>query len=371
METSHLVGISHSSKDNAVLQSKSTNVDKYLLLAIGIIILLGSIIATGCLYSRLGYSSFAIGGIGLILGVLCFLFSTCCNKDTLSNRADLKRCQIENRPSNDTSSRYAVANEILQDNVSANQQGQNIHASADSIRNRLPCRHEGNSCFVNSALQIMAHLPDLRNLFDKDRNHLENSCQEEDACLNKRKRVQEIGNELIDCILEGRQVRDLGKFIDVVNNALMATGRVKGDEQLLKFDIQAGGDAALFISCIENILSPDGLVYGFPSSYLNQFDQISEDLSQEKSPPSILVFDHEESCTYRSEIIIKKIGTYRLAAVRISTGNHSIPIICSQSGQYFKFDDVVGRAEEISKDELSNILTNNKQSPSAYYVKAI
>lgn len=370
MEASHLAGTPRSSRDNAVLQSKSTNVGKCFLWAIGIIILVGSIIATGCLYSRIGYSSFAIAGTGLIISVLCFLSSTCCSKDTTFNRATLKYSHIENKPSNNDTSSHHLTRSAIHETKSSNVIGQNRHASANSIRNRLPCRHEGNSCFVNSALQIMAHLINFRNLFDKDLHKLEKSGQEGDTCLSIQQQVQEIGKELIDCILDSKRVEGLGRFIDTVNNALGAMGHRNGGGQPLKFDIQAGGDAALLISCVESILSPDGLVYGFPSSYLNQLDQISEALTQEEDPPTILVFDNE-SCPYRSEIVINKVGTYQLAAVRTSNGNHSIPIICSQSGQYFKLDDVVGRAEEISKDELSNILSNNKQPPSAYYIKLI
>ncbi len=42
----------------------------HLFLVIGIILMIGSLIATGCLYSRLGYSAFAIGGGGVALAVI-------------------------------------------------------------------------------------------------------------------------------------------------------------------------------------------------------------------------------------------------------------------------------------------------------------
>lgn len=388
MEASYTSGRSHFSGDTTPLQAKSTHVGKYLLLAIGIITLAGSIIATGCLYSRLGYSSFAIGGTGLVLGVFCFRSSTLCSKDTTSNHANLKHSPVENEPSSHHANtnhrtehnRHTDANSIAYRRASenttsnhvslkhsqpanTNQRAEHLHADTNSIRNRLPCRHEGSSCFVNSALQIMAHLTDFRNLFDKKLHKLEKGTEEEEACLSKRQRVQEVGNELISCILEGRQAQGLGKFIDTVNSALEAMKDYK------KFDIQSGGDSNLLIDRVEKILIPGGIIFGFSASYLNQLDQINEELALEESPPSTLVFDNQDSCPYRSELALNAMGTYRLAALRISIGNHAVPILCSQSGQYFKLDDVVGRAEEISEGELTNILTNNKNSPRAYYLK--
>lgn len=145
-------------------------------------------------------------------------------------------------------------------------------------------------------------------------------------------------------------------------------GRINSLGQPLKFDIQDGGDAASLIIWVERILTSESLLYGLESSALNQLDRVSESLSQEEILPTILVFDNKISCPFRSEIVINKIGTYRLAAVRIGTENHSVPIICSQEGQYFKLDE---RAEEISEEKLSDILTNNTLSPSAYYIKVI
>jgi hypothetical protein len=85
---------------------------------------MGGLVATGCLYSQLGHISFTIGGAGLVLGLLCCAFSR--------------------------------------------QIGLVKHQGEVPICNRLPCRHEGNSCFVNTAMQIMTHLPDYRHLFDNE-----------------------------------------------------------------------------------------------------------------------------------------------------------------------------------------------------------
>lgn len=72
--------------DQPVLDLKSINLAKLLFIALGIITMIGSLVATGCLYSQLEYTSFAIGGSGIVLGILCFLISKyCCDENILDN----------------------------------------------------------------------------------------------------------------------------------------------------------------------------------------------------------------------------------------------------------------------------------------------
>lgn len=54
--------------------------------AIAIIVAIGAIIANGCFYSLLGNYSFAIGGGGLGLSLLLFIFSTCCRTTTIREK---------------------------------------------------------------------------------------------------------------------------------------------------------------------------------------------------------------------------------------------------------------------------------------------
>ncbi len=49
------------------------------------ITLIGSLVATGCLYSQLGYTSFVIGSAGIVVGIICFLLSrSCCTRSATS-----------------------------------------------------------------------------------------------------------------------------------------------------------------------------------------------------------------------------------------------------------------------------------------------
>ena len=109
--------------DQPVLESKSVNKGGYLLIALGIIALIGSLVAAGCLYSQLGYTSFAIGGAGVVLCILSFLLSKyCCvskttvthdtqpNKKGIPNQADIRVDETPiqkpntSRPRNDSTS---------------------------------------------------------------------------------------------------------------------------------------------------------------------------------------------------------------------------------------------------------------------------
>jgi hypothetical protein len=341
--------------DGSASQSKSTYSGKYLLIALGIITLIGSIVATYCLYSQLGYTSFAAGGAGLAIGIFCFLLSTFCNgirpatqtENALTTTPSNPHVKVD-RPTGDTNPLNIVP-----------------------IQDRLPCRHEGASCYVNSVLQIMGHLPPFRNLFDKTQNQLEKGLDEKDDSLRKRQKVQEIGNALINCILEGRQAKNLGNFTDAVNDALEAGGHFTTDS-LVPFDIQVARDPILLMTKVERILDPQGITsYGFglsqPLSFLNRLDQVHQTFSEEEISCPILTFDYEQ-CPVILEIRIEGIGTYQLAAVRHSFG-HVIPILRSESGEFFKLDDVAERAEKITKDDLSDILIHSDRKASVYYVK--
>src|ERR1700722_19473576 len=78
--TVNSTGAPHKASTPGTSSPKSSNTCGYLLVALGIIVLIGSLVATGCLFSYMGYSSFAIGGGGILFGAICFLLKRyCCN----------------------------------------------------------------------------------------------------------------------------------------------------------------------------------------------------------------------------------------------------------------------------------------------------
>lgn len=68
--------------------SKSSHKGGYLLVAISTILMIGSLVAAGLLYSQLGYASLAIGGGGVVVSGALLLISKCCcfPKETTENK---------------------------------------------------------------------------------------------------------------------------------------------------------------------------------------------------------------------------------------------------------------------------------------------
>ncbi len=60
---------------NQITLKPETSPCGHILIALGVIALIGSLVANGCLYSQQGYTSFAIGGSGIAACILCLLLS--------------------------------------------------------------------------------------------------------------------------------------------------------------------------------------------------------------------------------------------------------------------------------------------------------
>jgi hypothetical protein len=69
----------HQSSRYIATGSKGLNCNGYLLVALSVIILIGSLAASGCLYPHIGYSSLIFGGVGLVtgLGLIAIALGSC------------------------------------------------------------------------------------------------------------------------------------------------------------------------------------------------------------------------------------------------------------------------------------------------------
>lgn len=304
-------------------QSHSVCGCQHLLIALGIISLIGSLVATGCLYSRLEEWSFAIGGAGVCVSILCFSLST------LTKEAP----------------------------------------NGGAIK-RVACRHEGNSCFVNTPLQAMVQVPAIRDLFDSTKNKLEKSSEETDTLFIKRKKVQEAGHALITCILDGNQAQNLESFTSVLNDFLK-----EGDFSHTHNLKEGGCKHDLIMDIIVNVFAANDITI-FESNPNNiDIDSLKNWIIEKGNIVITTLVCLNSIPPLSSEIVLEGIGTYQLEAIMVGKGFHCKPIIRQPNGDFLMLDDMC-EPEVIPKDALSAILkregTNlmtEESRPVAFYVK--
>jgi hypothetical protein len=179
---------------------KSINIKGIILIAIGILALVASSVATGSLYYHLESMSFAILGSGLALSITCFVLAYCFGITTTS------RSLYTERPLSDRNFSGTIENTVESETLSCERRQPDPNLKF----NRLPCERDGeNICYINTGLHIIAHLSEIQKLFDSKHNKLEKRRDETEDSLNKRKIVQEKGNKLIGSILsvEGSELK--------------------------------------------------------------------------------------------------------------------------------------------------------------------
>jgi len=408
MSTSCNIDTISNSKNFEPCNLKSIPKKEYILIAIGLIILIGSLIATGCLFRDLGHMTFAFLGVGLAICTICLLLASyfCTANKSIEEQAiahkvkinrnfsDADRLDDMTKNSQKMSIRPSDVQQPIQVQKSMQQtpyedtksEGTQVLGShqkkeiGDLAFNRLPCEHEGNSCFVNTALQIMAHLSDFRRLFDPHQNKLEKMPTETEDAFGKRQRFQKEANRLILCILRGEKADKLQNFIQAFNDALAA--KYAPDPAPISPSIDKGGDTLELLMYIESLFqNTHSLIFNVNSSVSYDLrSRLAEDeqsLKVKNIYPIIRVKnDTSGGMAFRPEVSIPEIGTYRLEAIATSTGfnranvlGHAVPIIRANNGKYMRLDDLTGQVEEVDEDTLLNLLGSNKGWQAAYYVK--
>lgn len=341
------IGIVESKKANHLPLSHSNNIGKYLLFALGMIVFIGSLVATGYLHSDMGNTTFAIAGGGAAFAIISLLLGhyCCTHSDSIRVSPTRKR------------------GELVQ------------------VSNRLPCQRAGNSCFANTALQIVAHISPFRDLFDPILNPLEKDDKDiEEDSFSHRQKVQTLGMKLINKILQGKLVtkKELEQFITLVSKVAYDKGGYS----------TAKGDTYFFISDFLYILNrkkgsiPPMHTYGIG---IIKDGELKETLEGDKGSnnwseyPKILRMSNMGDYVYCPKIIMEGIGTYQLVAVALSTNynphtpdhqfGHAMPIVCTESGENFMIDDLENQVTKISEKKLNQILSKDTGWRSAYYVK--
>ena len=270
-----------------------------------------------------------------------------------------------------------------------------------STFNTQPCSREGNgnSCFVNTALQIIAHTPALFELFEKELELRPGETVKSDSFI-KRNQVRTRGRALLHHLREGKAGvganGQLRQFVQAVNDTLDGTTQ--------KFDIAHGDDSNKFLVEIMSILrpskvveriprpnvrirnlqAPDQVVYDHPPVMENILpplfldknkEQFKDFFARQHSPlPIIDIRDVTgEKHVMPQETFTTPNGlVYRLHAVSISTGHdeslgHVRPAIRTSAGDFTFIDDITG-IKKRSKTEMTEYLRKNEGFRRAYYV---
>jgi hypothetical protein len=163
-------------------------------------------------------------------------------------------------------------------NPAPKSQGGSLAAVQTPKRKQVPllerkaCARQGQSCFINAAMQTMAHLPQMCDLFYhelKDRQIGEPRLQKKEelaaykqSLLKIRQDVQRNGKVVVEHILNGEQVSrgEMGLLIMALNGCIKLENLSRPENKRLEtFDITGGDDASRLIVTLQQILSNEEL----------------------------------------------------------------------------------------------------------------
>jgi hypothetical protein len=113
------------------------------------------------------------------------------------------------------------------------------------------CAHEGNSCFIHSALQIAAHFSYYSDLFNLSSHPLAKQADETEDHFKNRQQVQFLGYRLLQEILskDKKKVEGAREFLKAIEACRVLE---KSAEQFLR----DGGDVGVLLNNILDILDP-------------------------------------------------------------------------------------------------------------------
>ena len=245
----------------------------------------------------------------------------------------------------------------------------------------------GNSCFVNTALQIILRTPSLLALFTSELQPRNGETTESESFILRlavqmsgRVLLQQLSHPNIDNVGAGGRLR---KFIDAINEMLKAE-----NPQAQPFDIDAGDDAWLLLNTLGSYL-PNGspIMLGLTTRLLRPTEtKPNEEKPLEKHIrsngfPSVLclsnALNHSKTLNKGEKVteFISVYGiTYQLQSVYNSTGDgkgsfgHATPSVRTSAGDFIVIDDIAG-VRSRTKQQVLNDLGRPQGWRSAYYVK--
>lgn len=236
---------------------------------------------------------------------------------------------------------------------------------------RKPLIHNQRSCFVNTTLQILAHIGCYRDLLNPETNPLLPKQGESVATWKARQRAQLMCHLCISQILNGNgDCIDPAPVLRVINLAL-----VEMDEDHLKQMHEEGGKSDLLLTAIRKICDASLSEYSVIPTQLDDPTQLQATLEQWQKQnnlttlPDVVVLrnNNGNSNTYLKELQING-ATYQLEAIEQGGLGHAVPWVKIAEERFSQINDI-SNTTEASQKQAANLLSQSYGWRAAHYVR--
>lgn len=148
------------------IDSKFSCKSEHSLIALGVIVLIGSLVANGCLYVHIGYSSFAIGGSGLAVGILFFLLAKyCCKRSVAIQRSSMEKTSTTFIPAYLTQNNILSPAEFKKKDINKTQAREKAKQTIQKENNCVDIEQEASRFFFKDSEQHV--VKNIANLIDE------------------------------------------------------------------------------------------------------------------------------------------------------------------------------------------------------------
>lgn len=232
----------------------------------------------------------------------------------------------------------------------------------EPVSKRASCdRKGGMTCYLNTALHIIAHIPEYRSVFDKSYPIIKKPNQSAHD-FTVRQRIQKLVNRILLDMLRGRgPVIGLGELIKTSHQVCLGDGN--------KPLTAEPNDLRLALHWMLNFVSNDNRVtLAFPQWILTGFKPHKkvEDLNLERylkqrEWPSAFMIDKEMDYSYAPpmEMVIGS-HRYHLECATPGTSVHVTPLIYGGNKKYYLFDDLGNTTQTVDEAKVPQFLIKNR-----------
>ena len=238
-----------------------------------------------------------------------------------------------------------------------------------------PLVHNGMSCFVNTIMQVIAHIPVFQKIVDPESNQLEQGPTEEPTAFQARQDAQHAIHAVVKGIKAGAIV-DPAHVTSKINRAL-AYAKKSGQHSL-----RQGGDSS---EMMQDIMQICGISYyacshvkyvghkllADPSRLEKNMEDWRNKLNDSQAFPEVVILSNTEESptnTYYPEINLEGV-LYRLVAIEEGGTGHAIPWLRTREGTFAKLNDLSGRVHTVEAETAAVLLRQQRGWTQAHYMR--